>query len=182
MSALSLHVANETDRPVLERLWLMFRHDLSEFRGLLPDPDGTFRSDRLRAAFDDPDWGAFVLISDDRPVGLALVRGLTGRTRVLSGFFVVRGMRRRGIGLRAVRELLAQHPGPWQVAFQDDNTAAVTFWRRVATAVAGDAWTEERRPVPGKAELPPDIWISFDAPTVNARFRRAAGLTQREPP
>ena len=109
------------------------------------------------------------------------MRGLTGRTR-LSGFFVVRGMRRRGIGLRAVRELLAQHPGPWQVAFQDDNTAAVTFWRRVATAVAGDAWTEERRPVPGKAELPPDIWISFDAPTVNARFRRAAGLTQREPP
>src|SRR5680860_1029100 len=79
-------------------------------------------------------------------------------------------------------ELLAQHPAPWQVAFQDDNTAAVTFWRRVATAVAGDAWTEERRPVPGKAELPPDIWISFDAPTVNARFRRAAGLTQREPP
>lgn len=162
MSALALRVATAADRPVVERLWLMFRHDLSEFRGLLPDPDGTFRSDRLRSAFDDPDWVAYLVTSADRPVGIALVRGVTGPTRVLNGFFVVRGVRRNGTGLRAVREVVAQHPGPWCVAFQDDNVAAVRFWRRVADDVAGEAWTEERRPVPGRPDLPPDVWISFD--------------------
>jgi len=163
MPELTLRVATATDRPVLERLWLMFRHDLSGFRGVLPNPDGTFRSERLRAAVDNPDWMAYLLMYDDRPVGLALVRGLTSLSRVLSGFFVVRGLRRRGIGRSAVRELFNQHPGRWHVAFQDDNVAAVRFWRRVATDVAGDAWTEERRPVPGKPHLPPDVWISFNA-------------------
>ena len=50
------------------------------------------------------------------------------------------------------------------LAFQDENAAAVRFWRHVATKIAGDAWTEDRRPVPGQPSLPPDTWISFDVP------------------
>jgi predicted acetyltransferase len=141
----------------------MFRHDLSEFRCQLPNPDGTFRSERLQAAFTDPDWAAYLLLSGDRPAGLAIVRGLSGSKRVLSGFFVVRGARRSGIGLRAVQELAARHPGPWEVAFQDDNVAAVSFWRRAAAEIAAGAWTEEHRPVPGQPAVPPDTWISFTA-------------------
>jgi predicted acetyltransferase len=142
----------------------MFRHDLSEFRGVLPNADGTFRSEWLQAAFADADWAPYLVTSGERPVGFAFVRGLTGPTRVLNSFFVARGARRAGIGLRAVREVLAQHPGPWEVAFQDHNLAAVHFWRRVATEVAGHTWTEEHRPVPGRPELPPDVWISFAIP------------------
>jgi hypothetical protein len=48
----------------------------------------------------------------------------------------------------------------------------VHFWRRVATEVAGAAWTEDRRPVPGQPTLPPDVWISFDVPA-------ARGVTGR---
>ncbi len=161
MSVLSVCLADAADRLVLERLWLMFRHDMSEFGGQLPNPDGTFRSDRLQAAFADPDWEAYLLMSGDRPVGLALVRGLTDRVRVLSGFFVVRAVRRTGIGLRAVLEVVGRHPGRWEVPFQDNNLAAVRFWRRVATEVAGQAWSEECRPVPGQPGLAPDVWISF---------------------
>lgn len=142
----------------------MFRHDLSEFQGQLPNPDGTFRSERLQAAFTDPDWVPYLLAEGPRPVGFALVRGLTGQTRVLNSFFVVRALRRTGIGLLAVRELVAGYPGPWEVAFQDNNSAAVSFWRRVAADVAGDAWQEEYRPVPGRPGLPPDVWISFHVP------------------
>lgn len=39
-SSLSVRPATAEDRAVLERLWLMFRHDLSEFRGVLPSPTG----------------------------------------------------------------------------------------------------------------------------------------------
>ncbi|HEY8721632.1 GNAT family N-acetyltransferase [Pengzhenrongella sp.] len=164
MSTMTLRRANGDDRAVLERLWLMFRHDLSEFRGVLPEPDGTFRGDRLRAAFTDPDWAAYLMESGDRPVGLALVRGLRGPVRVLNSCFVVRGARRRAVGLNAVRALVELHPGPWEVAFQDENVGAVLFWRRVATELSGEAWHEQRRPVPGRADLPPDVWISFDGP------------------
>ncbi|GAB2925335.1 GNAT family N-acetyltransferase [Nonomuraea fastidiosa] len=150
-----------SDRAVVERLWLMFRHDMSEFQGGLPLPDATFRSERLESAFTGPGWAAYLLSSGDRPAGFAFVRGLDGPVRVLNSFFVVRGARRSGLGLRAVKEVIARHPGRWEIAFQDANAGAVAFWRRVATELAGDAWTEEHRPVPGKPDVPPDTWISF---------------------
>ncbi|MEU6019597.1 GNAT family N-acetyltransferase [Streptomyces sp. NPDC047515] len=164
MADISARLADATDQPILERLWLLFRHDMSEFSGVLPNPDGTFRSDRLQAALTQADWAPYLLTSDASPVGLAFVRSLTAPTRVLSSFFVVRGARRTGIGLRAVQEVVTKHPGPWEVAFQESNVAAVGFWRRVATEIAGGAWTEERRPVPGRPDLPPDTWITVNAP------------------
>ncbi|NGN67271.1 GNAT family N-acetyltransferase [Streptomyces sp. A7024] len=162
-AAVSVRRATVADRPVLERLWLMFSHDMSEFRGALPHPDGTFRSERLEAAFSDPGWAPYLLTTGDQPAGLALVRALDQPTRVLNSFFVVRGARRTGIGLRAAQQVVAQHPGSWEVAFQDANRTAVRFWRRVAAEIAGPAWAEERRPVPGRPELPPDVWISFSS-------------------
>jgi predicted acetyltransferase len=162
VSGLAVRPADATHRLVLERLWLMFRHDISEFGRQLPNPDGTFRSERLQAAFCDPDWEAYVIMQDDRPVGFAVVRGLASQVRVLSSFFVVRAVRRTGVGLRAVREVVGRHPGRWEVPFQDNNLAAVRFWRRVATEIGGEARTEERRPVPGQPGLPPDVWISFE--------------------
>ncbi|MGX1312300.1 putative acetyltransferase [Streptomyces calvus] len=167
MSDLSVRLAGPADRPVVERLWLMFRHDMSEFQGLLPDADGTFRSDRLHSAFTEPGWAPYLAVTGDRPAGFAFVRGLDGPTRVMNSFFVARGARRSGTGLRMAREVVARHPGAWDIAFQDANSAAVRFWRRVATTVAGEAWTEEHRAVPNRPDLPPDVWISFNPPAAS---------------
>ncbi|QIY66388.1 GNAT family N-acetyltransferase [Streptomyces sp. RPA4-2] len=167
MPDVSVRLADTADRPVLERLWLMFRHDLSQFYEVLPDTDGAFRTDRLDSALTDTDWAAYLVTVDTRPAGLAFVRALTGPKRVLNSFFIVRGARRKGIGLSAVQQVIARHHGPWEVAFQDANTRAVHFWRRVATEIAGPAWTEEHRPVPHRPDLPPDVWISFDPPHTN---------------
>ena len=157
--------ATPTDRPTIERLWLLFRHDLSEFGGQLPSPDGTFRRERLEAAFSgDADWAAYLFTVGERPVGFAFVRAVGQPTRVLNSFFVVRGARRAGIGLWAVREVVARHPGAWEIAFQENNAKAVRFWRRVAEELAPGEWTEERRPVPERPDLAPDNWISFRYP------------------
>jgi predicted acetyltransferase len=164
MPEVTVRPATADDRPTVERLWLMFRHDLSEFRQALPAADGTFRSDRVEHAFTAPGWAPYLLIRDDRPAGFAFVRALDGPVRVLNSFFVVRGARRRGIGLRAAREVLTRYPGPWEIAHQEDNPAAVAFWERVATDLAKDAWTREPRPVPDRPDLPPDLWISFTVP------------------
>ena len=78
---------------------------------------------------------------------------------MLSEFFVVRSARRKRVGHHAALQLLRQHSGPWQIAFQEANPAAARFWRRVATEAVGAAWSEQRRPVPGKPDLPPDTWL-----------------------
>ncbi len=149
------------DRPAVERLWLMFRHDMSEYQGGLPAADGTFRGERVAAAFTGDGWAPYLLTCGDRLAGFAFVRGLDGPVRVLNSFFVVRGARRGGVGLRAVQEVLRRHPGRWEVAFQRDNTGGAAFWHRVAEKVAPGEWSRTERAVPGRPELPGDLWLSF---------------------
>ena len=74
-------------RDVVERLWQLYVHDLSEFRGTAPDPDGRFPAGRLPQyvdALDDPDRRSYLLHDDDGLAGFALVRGLVQEPRVLS--------------------------------------------------------------------------------------------------
>lgn len=163
---LTIRPTTHEDRQVLERLWLLFRHDMSEITGALPDPTGQFRRERLDATFTDPDRCGFLArLEPDgaapSPVGFALVRALDGPARVLTSFFVVRGARRSGVGRELAAHVLASFPGRWEIAFQDANPPAVRFWRAVATDAVGQRWTEEHRPVPSRPDLPPDTWISF---------------------
>ena len=145
---------------VLERLWLLFRHDLSEFTGGLPFADATYRSERLALALSDDTWAAYLFRLGEVPVGFALVRSIDQEPFVLNSFFVVRGARRSGVGRDAVRQVILPRPGRWTVAFQDTNPGAVAFWRRVAADHDPD-WTEQLRTVPERPDLPPDSWIDF---------------------
>jgi predicted acetyltransferase len=168
---LVLRVVTDETRPVLERLWQLYRHDLSEFRGqhlstgfrgTLPDEDGMFTvRSLLPFAGDDPDRASYLFWSGPSPVGFALVSGVAAGPRLMSEFFVVRGLRGHGIGTMAIRELFALHPGTWEIPFQEANIAAARFWRRITAATGSDGdLFEERRPVPGKPQVPHDVWIT----------------------
>lgn len=146
---------------LLERLWLMFRHEMSRITKTLPKPDGTFRSERLEAALGgEPGWDAWLLSSGEHPIGFALVRASDQPVRVLTSFFVVAAVRRTGVGTSFARRILAHYPGRWDIAYQDANEDAVRFWPRVAAGF-DPAWRHEYRDVPGKEWLPPDSWVSF---------------------
>ena len=43
----SLVPMTDADRPVAERLWQLYQHDMSEFRGTFPSSDGMFKTGRL---------------------------------------------------------------------------------------------------------------------------------------
>ena len=74
--------------------------------------------------------------------------------------FIVRGLRRHGVGLQSARELLRLIPGVWGIAFQDENADAQPFWERVATDTVGDRWHLEKGT--GPEGRPPDIWLRLD--------------------
>ena len=154
-------VATDHDRLVLGRLWQLYAHDLSELRGALPDAEGLFRAGRLPTYLTDADRACHLVVHQDAVAGFGLVRGLASGPRVLGEFFVVRAVRRAGVGAAAARLLLQAYPGRWEVAFQEANAGAARFWRRVATDVAGEGWHEEARSVPDKPEVPPDTWLTL---------------------
>jgi ADP-ribose pyrophosphatase YjhB (NUDIX family)/predicted acetyltransferase len=156
--------ADDADWQVVERLWQPYVHDLSEFRGTTPGPDGTYRRGHLGwYDRDDEDRIGYLARLGDRPIGFALVRGLRGDTRLMGEFFVVRAARGAGHARAFAEHVVRAHPGPWEIAFQDDNVRAARFWRRLGDEVLRDA-TEEARPVPGKPHIPPDRWLLGTAP------------------
>ncbi len=143
-------------RPIVARLWQLYQHDLSEFRGSMPDDKGRYRTDRLRRYLHDSDRTGYLIRHGPQLAGFVLIRGLSEERRVLGEFFVVRAARRQGVGHAAAAAAIERHPGPWEIAFQEDNVVAARFWRRFAAA---RPHREERRPVPDKPEVPPDTWL-----------------------
>jgi hypothetical protein len=92
--SLSLDPIRPGDRSVLERLWQLHHHDLSEFRGehsatgilrTLPDEDGAFNRGRLLRYADmetDPDRAAYLFRLGEHPAGFAFIRGLKAEPRL----------------------------------------------------------------------------------------------------
>ena len=149
--------ATAEEWPVVERLAQLERHDLSQFRGYVPRADGTYAFDRLDLFRAEPGRQAWLIRYGLTLAGFALTRPLeTGGTSMYA-FFIVRGLRRDGVGLQAARELLRLIPGVWGIAFQDENAGAQPFWERVATDAVGDRWHLEKRA--GPEGHTPDIWL-----------------------
>jgi predicted acetyltransferase len=145
----------------LRNLWQLYRHDLSEYRNMGPEAAGTFPSRPLDAYTDNADRVSFVVRRDGFPIGFVLVHGLEGEARSVGEFFVVRSMRRQGIGLQVALDVFRRLSGRWDVALQEENPCAARFWRRVVAEAAPGRWTEERRQDRTKSFIPPDVWISL---------------------
>jgi predicted acetyltransferase len=146
-------------------LWQAFRNDLAQVvSNSYPYPDGRYNVAPLEG-YPGPGregwlaWAPHPQLGEDAPVAVALLSSVGTAQQSLSHFFVVPAARRTGVGRSLAGHVLAQHPAPWTVAFQDANVDAAAFWRRVWTEAFGHAWTETEESVPGKPEVPPDHWI-----------------------
>jgi predicted acetyltransferase len=125
--------ASSSERPVLENLLDLYLHDFSEVFGNAPGADGRFHYERLPLYFEDPDRTPFLFRADGQLAGFALVsRGslVSGSRDVMdmSEFFVVRGLRRRGIGRTAASAVFRSFPGTWEVRALERNRGAAEFW------------------------------------------------------
>jgi predicted acetyltransferase/ADP-ribose pyrophosphatase YjhB (NUDIX family) len=158
---LRVDVAGPAEWPVVEELWQLYQHDLSEFRHSAPGLDGRFAPARL-ASYAEGGRGdrvTYLARLGEVPCGFAMVRGVGGEVRVMGEFFVTRSTRGRGTAASFAGDVLRRHPGGWEIAFQEENPRAAAFWRRLTDDLLSGVG-ERRLDVPGKQHLPPDVWLS----------------------
>ncbi len=95
-----------------------------------------------------PETRRLLLRADGELAGFALVgqrpfpymdRGSDFR---LSEFFVLRGLRRRGVGRAAANALFATLRGKWELSELPGNEAAIRFWRAVIGEHTGGRYDE----------------------------------------
>jgi predicted acetyltransferase len=157
-----LRPVTRSDRAVLENLGQLYRHDLSEAYRHLPNPDGTFNNRRLDLflAGTDSHYQAWLIIVAGALGGFVMTSPARDGGMSISDFFIVRALRRTGVGREAARQIIAMTPGRWSIAFQTYNRGGQPFWTQVASDAAGDTWaTHDDPPVEGR---PPDTWITFE--------------------
>lgn len=122
-----------SDEPILANLLSLYLHDFSEVLGGLPRPDGRFEYNYLPAYFVEPNRTALLIRVNGALGGFAMVsRGsiVTGSpdTWDLCEFFVVRGLRRKGVGCKAASAVFSRFGGDWEVRVLERNTGAMEFW------------------------------------------------------
>ena len=61
----------------------------------------------------------------------------------MSEFFVLRGLRRSGVGLLAAKDIIMRYPGCWRIHELGSNLPAQRFWRRVAKEITGGNYVED---------------------------------------
>src|SRR5262245_58943429 len=108
--------ASESDQPTLANLLQLYLHDFSEFLGTAPSEQGWFSYPRLPLYWQEQGRAAFLIRAADSLAGFALTsRGslISGDPEVsdLTEFFVVRGVRRRGVGRAAAQHLFRTAEG-----------------------------------------------------------------------
>jgi predicted acetyltransferase len=127
---------------VLSSLLELYVHDFSEQVPVELKPNGRFELPLDERWWTSADHFPFFVQSAGKLAGFALVRRgsrVTAETDVMdvAEFFVVRGLRRRGVGQAAALALFSRFPGRWEIRVRSTNTAAKSFWLRVARAWLG---------------------------------------------
>ena len=153
-----LATAEETE--VLLNLWQLYMNGLAEFRDSEVQSDGRYRDDRLRTYLAYEEHWPFLIRSEGKIVGFALVRKSRPATYVMGEFFIHSEFRGKGVGGSAVLEILQKFFGNWEIPFQSENPKAAVFWRKTI-AQLGYQVTEVKLPVPDSPELPHDVWLNF---------------------
>ena len=145
--------ATPADQQRLENLTELYVHDFSEIMGLTPGEDGRYGYP-LAPFWVEAGRFPFLIRSAGQLAGFALIsKGseVSGDPTVfdVTEFFVVRGVRRHGVGLAAALRVFASFAGTWEVRVMERNTGALVFWERaVSTFTKGCcesfAWTSPR--------------------------------------
>lgn len=121
--------AAREQKALLANLLELYVYDFSELLGLEPEDDGRFGYPQLPLYWSEKGRHPFLVRVEGKPAGFVLVkqgRGVLGGGLVwdIAEFFVLRGYRRRGIGMQVAHDVWRRFPGMWEVRALEANVAA----------------------------------------------------------
>src|SRR4030042_483489 len=139
--------ATVAERPILRHLMELYLYDFSEVDGADIGNLGLYEYPYLDHYWVEPERSPFLVRVNGSLAGFVLVARydyLSGQKDcwVMAEFFIMRKYRHQGVGERVACDIFDQFPGPWQVGQITENTAAISFWRKVISRYTHDNFQE----------------------------------------
>src|SRR4030095_10141574 len=130
-------------QPVLANLFELYAHDFSAFIDMELGADGRFGYEYLPFYWKESGHFPFVIKVNSNLAGFVLLRKgsqISGDADIwdVTEFFVVRGYRRRGVGMKVAHQVWKQFTGKWEVRVLDRNHTAMEFWGRATREFLGE--------------------------------------------
>jgi predicted acetyltransferase len=128
--------------PILANLLELYAHDFSEFMDITLGADGRFGYKHLPLYWQESNRYPFLIRADGHLAGFAFVRKgseISNDADVwdMAEFFIVRGFRRLGLGMKAAQAIWEKFPRKWEVRVIDRNHKAMEFWGRAINELLG---------------------------------------------
>ena len=126
--------ATTEQEPVRANLLELYAHDFSEFVDLKIGVDGRFGYEPLPLYWRESNRFPFLVRANGDLAGFVLVQQgsqVSGAGEIwdMAEFFVLRGYRRQGVGVRVAHDVWKIFTGRWEVRVTDTNLAARAFWK-----------------------------------------------------
>lgn len=129
--------------PLLANLLELYAHDFSEFSELKIGEDGRFGYPYLSLYWKEPRRHPFLIKADGQLAGFVLLQKgsqVSVDTEIwdVAEFFILRGYRRHGIGMKAAHAVWKMFKGKWEVRVMEQNNQAKGFWSRAVNEFTGE--------------------------------------------
>lgn len=155
-----LQLSSASNAHIIQNLWPLYQHELSEFDGNRPNAHGLFgaaddvttlaqHAASLAAWWNEPRaLFPYLILVDGRPAGFNLI---AGRSRLPEGidadfvvheFFLLHAYRGQGVGELAATESFDRHRGRWEVVTYPNHVRAIHFWRKTISAHTSGRFSE----------------------------------------
>ena len=114
---------------IIERLMQLYLHNISLYFPMDIDQEtGLYIYDDLDSYLNDAkDKSAYIIKSDNSIAGFILVE-FTEEKNIIQEMFILNNFKGKGIGSKAVKELLDVHRGHWEIKSLPLSEQAELFW------------------------------------------------------
>ncbi|KAB2335125.1 GNAT family N-acetyltransferase [Bacillus mesophilum] len=150
----SLCSISRDEKGVLQNLYSLYLHDLSEFTDELDiSSNGSFEFDSIELIWEREGLTPYFIKKEDAIVGFLLLLEKPflkeNYDYSINDIFILKKFRRKGIAILLLKELFKFKKGNYYVIELASNTPAVIFWRKAYSELSIE-FDEEKKMIDGE--------------------------------
>lgn len=131
----SVRIAAVTERNIIDNLLQLYLKEIQLFEVRISTSEGRLVYPHLKHYWQNPQRYPFLMFKEQEIAGFALVRVDKDPSNgelvtEISDLFILKGLRRQGLGEKMAVRLLDMFPGNWRLGVLKGNKEALCFWER----------------------------------------------------